>query len=304
MPDAPAPIIILGTGRSFTSVTSCMIGQHPDMIGLPETNIFRNPTLGELFSQNGKLMARRGTKVLRSGLLRTLAHFHDGEQTDEAIDAAERFVFAHENWTSRELAAYIAKLAAPRGIVEKSISTCRDRSTVARVLEAWPNALFLHITRQPESIISSMRSRIESAKESHRRRLERNQQIHSLDEYFTHLTTTILEFMATLPPGRGMNLHGEHFLTDARLYARQICEWAGLDASDAAIESMMHPENNPFAFVGPEKAPWGLSNTFLEDPHFSGKPVAVKPLTIQAGDPALDTERRVLVLLGNRLGYA
>lgn len=303
MTDAPAPIVILGTGRSFTSVISAMIGQHPDMIGLPETNIFRNQTLGELFAYSGNIMPGRAIRVLRSGLLRTLAHFHDGAQTDETIDAAERFVREHADWNSRDLASYLSKLAAPHGIVEKSISTCRDSETLARVREAWPDAYYLHITRQPESIISSMQARIDGAREAQRRRLERRLRTHSLDEYFTHLTTTILEFMATLPPGRGMNLHGERFLTDAPLYARQICQWAGLDSSDAAVESMMHPENNPFAFVGPDKAPWGMSNTFLEDPHFSGKPVSVKPLSIQASDPTVDGERRILVLLGNRLGY-
>lgn len=304
MPDAPAPIVILGTGRSFTSVVSAMIGQHPAMIGLPETNIFRNQTLGELYSHVGTLLPGRGIKVLRSGLLRTLAHFHDGAQTDETIDAAEAFIEEHLDWTANELAAYLTKLAAPRGIVEKSISTVRDAETLARVREAWPNAFYIHITRQPESIVNSMKSRIDGAREAQRRRLERRMATHSLEKYFIHLTTTILEFMSTLPPGQGMNLHGESFLTDARLYSRQICQWAGLDASDAAIEAMMHPENNPFAFVGPDKAPWGMSNTFLEDPHFSGKPVTVKPLTIQADDATLDSEHRDMVLLGNRLGYA
>ena len=34
------PLFILAPPRSFTTVTSAMIGQHPEMYGLPETNLF------------------------------------------------------------------------------------------------------------------------------------------------------------------------------------------------------------------------------------------------------------------------
>jgi hypothetical protein len=300
MPDTPRPIIILGTGRSFTSVICCMIGQHPDMIGLPETNIFRDKTLGEVYRRFGQgPNAQR-----RAGLLRTLAYFHDGEQTDETIEGAEQFLAEHQHWSAREIAEYIVKLAAPRGIVEKSISTCREPETLARAREIWPDAFFLHITRQPESIVNSMQSRIDGAFEKGKgRRLRKLLEDHSLDEYYTRYTTTILEFMATLPPGRGMNLHGEHFLTDARLYCRQICDWTGLENSESTIEAMMHPENNPFAHRGPSGAVKGMSATFLDNPTYSGEPVAVKPLTIDMDDPELSDDRRLMVLLGNRLGY-
>jgi hypothetical protein len=297
----PEPIVILGTGRSFTSVICCMIGQHPDLIGLPETNIFRDPTLGQLFRR-----FNRGPNLLRrAGLLRTLAYFHEGEQTEEAIDAAEIFVLEHETWTSTEIARYIAGLAAPRGIVEKSISTSREAATLARARKAWPNAYFLHITRQPEDIVRSMKQRIDGAREKGKGgwQLQNLLEAHSLDEYYTRYTTTILEFMATLPPGRGMNLHGEHFLTDARPYCRQICEWLGLDSSDAIIERMMHPEDNPFAHRGPQNALGGMNASFLDNPTYSGKPVEVRPIGIDADDPGLDAERRTMVLLGHRLGY-
>ena len=301
MSKAPPHIIILGTGRSFTSVVSCMIGQHPDMIGLPETNIFVDPTLGEVCKRFGG----RSNAYRRAGLLRTLAHFHDGAQTDETIAAAEKFLTEHGDWTATEIAAHIAKLAAPRGIVEKSISTSRKRATLNRALEAWPEAYFLHITRQPESIVLSMLTRIEGIMEKGKggRLLEQAKDEVGLDHYFNRRSTAILSFMATLPPGKGMNLHGENFLTDARCYARQICEWTGLDASDAAIDAMMHPENNPFAFPGPATASGGLSKSFLDNPTYSGKPVTVKPMSFNLKTPDLTAARQTLTTLGNRLGY-
>ena len=301
MSDSPQPIVILGTGRSFTSVISCMIGEHPDMIGLPETNIFLYDTIGELLNRFGS-----GAKMRRlAGILRTLAYFHDGEQTDDSVEAAASFLGEHLHWTYRDIAEHFYKVAGPRGIVEKSISTCRTPENLARVRDAWPNAYFLHITRHPEAIVNSMQSRVDSALEKGKgRNWTRLMKEHSIDGYYNTYTTNVLEFMATLPQGQAMNLRGEDFLTDARSYTRQICAWAGLRGDDAAIEAMMHPENNPFANIGPAGAEMGMSATFIKNPFYSGEPVAVKPMTFQAEDIGLDVEKRKMALLGNRLGYA
>lgn len=277
-----------------------MIGEHPDLIGLPETNIFRDDDLGQMWRRYG-----RGVNWPRkAGLLRTIAYFHDGAQTDETIEAAERFVSERSDWSYVEIANYLVKIAAPYGIVEKSVSTCRDPATLARVREAWPNALYIHVTRQPESIVNSMQARVDRVFEIGKgKRLAKFLQTNSVDEYYTRYTSQILEFMGSLPQRNVMNLRGEDFLTDARPYAKQICEWAGIDSSDAAVDAMMHPENNPFAHTGPEKAPGGMSASFIENPQYSGKPVSVKELSIDMSDPTLDKHRRKMALLGYQLGY-
>jgi hypothetical protein len=301
LPATPVPIVILGTGRSFTSVISCMIGQHPDMVGLPETNIFRDATLGALWDR----FETGVNRLRRAGLLRTLAQFHDGAQTEETIAKAEAFIQAHRDWTYLEIAHHLVEIAAPKGIVEKSISTCREAETLERVRDAWPEARFLHVTRHPEAILKSMESRIDKAMEKIKgKRFLRMTESYSPNDSYNLFSSTILTFMAKLPPGQGMNIRGEDFLTDARLYCRQICEWVGLSSDDAAIEEMMHPERNPFAFTGPEGAKGGLSSTFLENPTYSGKPVTVAPMTVSPDDEGLDPSRRMMVLLGNRLGYA
>ncbi len=299
MSNSPRPIVILGTGRSFTSVINCMIGEHPNLIGLPETNIFREDTVGALL----KLFSR-GRKRRRSGLLRTLAHFHDGEQTEETIIAAEKFLYARSDWSFHDIAQYIEKLTAPYGIVEKSISTCRDTTTLARVREAWPDAFYIHITRQPESIINSMQNRIDGALEQGQAKgLNNKLEKFSLDDYYLHFTSTILEFMDTLPLGKSINLHGEDFLSDAPTYLKQICEWMGLDSDDAAIDAMMHPENSPFAHLGPTNAQAGMSLSFLENPKFSGKPVVVKPLVHGVHNRDLTEKQSKIAHLGSQLGY-
>ncbi|WP_372884170.1 sulfotransferase [Shimia sp.] len=300
MSSTPPPIIILGTGRSFTSVICCMIGEHPDLIGLPETNIFRDDTLGAMLKRFGRGPNRRRL----AGLLRSIAHFHEGAQTDETIAAAEEFLEARADWSYREIAHYLAEQAAPQGIVEKSISTCRDTTTLNRVREAWPDAYYLHITRQPESIMNSMQNRIDDALEKGKgKKYGRMMEKFSLDEYYLRFTSTILDFMETLPQGRCMNLHGEEFLTDAAPYLRQICEWTGLDADDAIIEGMMHPENNPFAHRGPDNAHGGLSGSFIENPKYSGKPVVAKPISFDTSSPGASGYRDTIARLGYQLGY-
>ena len=299
MSNSPRPIVILGTGRSFTSVINCMIGEHPNLIGLPETNIFREDTVGALLQ-----LYSRGRKRRRSGLLRTIAHFHDGEQTEATIIAAEKFLDAHSDWSFLEITRYLEKLTAPYGSVEKSISTCRDTTTLARVREAWPDAFYIHITRQPESIINSMQNRIDDALEQGRATgLNKKLKKFSLDDYYIHFTSTILDFMDTLPLGQSINLHGEDFLSDAPTYLKQICEWMGLDSGAAAINAMMHPENSPFAHLGPANAQAGMSLSFLKNPAFSGKPVTVKPLVHGAHRHDLTEKQSTIAHLGSQLGY-
>ncbi|MEM1432371.1 MAG: sulfotransferase [Pseudomonadota bacterium] len=306
MTNSPPPIVILGTGRSFTSVISCMIGEHPNLICLPEINIFLHDTVGDTYKRfEPKRLRRR-----RAGLLRTLAQFHDGKQDDEAIAAADEFVRSRLDWTGAEMANYIQDLVAPRGIVEKSISIGHSNETLNRTREAWPDALYLHITRQPESIVKSMRKYFDKQFEnvSEKQGLKIAQMKARVDggafeRNFHKKTKRLLSFMASLPQGQAMNLHGENFLTDARLYCRQICEWAGIDSSDTAVEAMLHPENNPFAHVGPDGARGGMSPTFLRNPTYSGEPVSVKPMSVHPDMPDLAEDVRSMAQVGQRLGY-
>ena len=40
-------LVILGPPRSFTTVVSAMLGQHPQMYGLPEVHLFGAETIAE-----------------------------------------------------------------------------------------------------------------------------------------------------------------------------------------------------------------------------------------------------------------
>lgn len=77
------PLFIIAPPRSYTSVIGGMIGQHPQVYGLPEVNLSHGDTLGEMWNTVSTAM-NFGT----AGLLRLLAQLHEGVQTDESVTRA------------------------------------------------------------------------------------------------------------------------------------------------------------------------------------------------------------------------
>ena len=55
-------------------------------------------------------------------------------------------------------------------------------------------------------------------------------------------------------------------MAEPDLYLRQVTEWLGVDGSDASVEAMKHPENSPFARLGPRNARFGNDPSFMESP--------------------------------------
>src|SRR5215470_7660537 len=82
----PDPVIILAPPRSFTSVVCGMLGQHPQMYGLPEVNLF----VAETMRERQELIAR--PKFSTHGLLRVVAQLFVGTQTIQTIILAQRWV--------------------------------------------------------------------------------------------------------------------------------------------------------------------------------------------------------------------
>ena len=51
-----------------------------------------------------------------------------------------------------------------------------------------------------------------------------------------------------------MRVRGEDLLGEPDTYLRKIAEWLGLRTDEEAIEAMKHPEQSPYACIGPENA--------------------------------------------------
>jgi hypothetical protein len=291
----PEPLFVLCPPRSFSSLISGMIGEHPDCYGLPELALFLGDTLAE--SWNGFLAVRRArlaghaaTEVLnsdlalrhvvgRDGLLRTLAQLHDGAQTLDTVRRANQWIVQHSDWPVRKVFDHIQELVGGKVLVEKSPAFTRQRGYIKRMLDAFPKARILHLLRHPrgtaESVIGiryeiSRRANVSPAKDPER--------------VWRDTHETILAITEDLPLGQCMRLKGEALLSDLDNYLPQICEWLGIRADREAITAMMHPENSPYARRGPPGAPLGNDPNYLENPALDRERLA------KLKEPRLDGE--------------
>ena len=87
-----------------------------------------------------------------------------------------------------------------------------------------------------------------------------------------------------LPIGQCMRIKGEALLSDLESYLPQICEWLEIRTDKEAINSMMHPEDSPYASEGPPGAPRG------NDPNFLTHPAIDSARLAKLSEPTLDGE--------------
>jgi hypothetical protein len=256
------PLFIIAPGRSYTSLIGGMIGQHPDVYGLPEVNLSVADTLGEwLGALAGPL------ELTRAGLLRLLAHLHEGEQTEEAVLRARQWAMQRGHWSTRAVFDHIQEQVGDRLLVEKSpLNTLRPEH-LQRLLRIFPRASFLHLTRNPHT---AGKSSFELRKSLREGKFEgfSNQRTSNLDPEMLWLKsqTNIMDFASGLALGQYMRIKAEVLLRDPQTYLAQICEWLGLSTDADSIAAMLHPENSPFASVGPPTARFGNDPNFLKNP--------------------------------------
>jgi hypothetical protein len=257
-----APLFIIAPGRSYTSLIGGMIGQHPQMYGLPELNLSHVDTLGEML---GTL--RGPLEFGLAGLLRLLAQLHEGEQSEEAVVRARQWITRRSHWTTAQTFAYIQEQVGPRILVEKSPLNTMKMEHLRRLHRIFPQASFLHLTRHPrtagKSALELRRSLREGDIEGHP-----GQRTRALDPEtgWMRAHQHILELARDLPLGQYVRVKAEMVLRDPRNYLGQLCEWLGVSLDDAAIEAMLHPEASPFACLGPPSARFGNDPNFLKNP--------------------------------------
>src|SRR5437868_11667205 len=113
----PDPLFVLGVPRSFTSVITAMLGQHPQAYGLPETHLFSSENVSEWWDQ-----CSTSTFPMADGLLRAVAELFCGGQTQEGIRDARGWLRRRMSWTTGMVLEALAEKLAPRLVVEKSPS--------------------------------------------------------------------------------------------------------------------------------------------------------------------------------------
>jgi hypothetical protein len=295
-----APLFVLAPARSYTSVIATMIGQHPELAGLPELKLFSYRTIGELEASLPSYWIERGFTHRSPGLVRALAQFEFGYQTAENLAAARAWLHQRWHWSGTDVLDVLLARLAPRTTVEKSAENLTTAAALRRLASAYPKARYLHLTRHPATTQASMADHLLRTVPEYPRVGEPMAGIAA----WHGVHARILRFTAVLPRDRVMRVRAEDVLNDARAQLRAIAAWLRVRTDDAAIEAMCHPEASPFARFGPHGSGviGGHDHGFLHDPipHRVEVSQTIEPPPGWHGEPRL-WQRTVKLAL--QLGY-
>jgi hypothetical protein len=295
-----APLFVLAPARSYTSVVATMIGQHPELSGLPELKLFAYRTIGELEASLPDYWIARGFTHRSPGLLRALAQHEFGDQTIASLDAARAWLRDRGGWSGADVLDVLLARIAPRGAVEKSPENVASVAALRRLARAYPRARYLHLTRHPVTSQASMAQHLLRTMPEHARLNEPMAGIAA----WCKVHARIMRFAASLPPDRVMRVRAEDVLNDAPAQLRAIAAWLGLRTDPGAIAAMLRPQASPFARFAPAEsgAIGGHDHDFLRDPtpRRVELPATVEPPPGWHGAPRL---WRRAAALARELGY-
>ena len=257
-------MMILAPPRSFSSLVSTMIGQHPEIYGFPELHLMVRDTLGDVM----RWERRRDKWLGPPGMLRAMAELMYGGQTAENVFEATNWLEERLDWRAEDVMNVIMdkaeEVAGTPVCLEKTPTLSFLPNALERVRDAWPDALYVHVTRHPVNLKKSMDEFI-----LNNPRLDDEEKQARLDHAMTAWPVTqrnILDFCSSLEPGQYLRIRGEDVLADARTVMTQVAEWAGLRTDDAAIAAMLRPEESPYASLGPPNAAFGNDPKFISSP--------------------------------------
>lgn len=275
-----APLFLLAPPRSFTSVINAMIGQHPQAYGLPELNLFSFEKTVDLWQSSLKEFFK-----LNTGLLRAVAEIYVGEQSDEAIEFAEHWCAVRENRKVGDIFNEIRERLHPLIPVDKSPGYNVDIDRLRRILDACPDANFIHLIRHPAKQCESMSAFHEGMMPFLFEAIEYQKDRALVEPQYVwyDMNITILNFLENdVPPNQQFRVIGEGLMENPEEKLGEICRWLGIRDDAQAVEEMMHPENSPFSCFGPLSALLGNDPNFLKRSRFERHVPKVPPLDAPA----------------------
>lgn len=279
MPSLKEPLFILAPPRSFTSLVNAVLGQHSQLYGLPELNLFMAGTMAEFWSGQSKDGKKKSSfwPVMRHGLLRTVAHLYSGEQTVDSISLAYRWIMVRRKKSTAEVYRELCDKIAPLLPVEKSPAYIAKPEYLHRIAGAFPRARYIHLLRHPRGQCNSVLDT-----KGGRQMLMMAGSIDITDDQVVvdpqiawhDGNVQIMNFLADIPETRWLRLRGEDLIANIDEELARICSWLGLSTEERDLEAMRHPEDSPFACVGPVNARLGNDINFLLSP-------AIRPFRVK-----------------------
>ena len=274
---------MLSASPWLSSLVGAMLGQHPQLYGLPELNLFVADTVAQWHDDHTR---RQNRPQALHGLVRALAQLHEGEQSEASVRHAWSWLADRREWSITRIFEHLAVAVAPRILVEKSASSTAQWSLLIRAYKTLPQANFLHIATHPLAVAHALLEQREAPS------LEGSEWLQQQLKAWHHRHTAILDFASVLPEGQCVSLQGERLLTEEACYLPQIAQWLGIREDAEAIEAMRHPEQSPYAKPGPVNARWGDDRKFLlsptlRRPELNWPPLRDDPLLARIANPEL-----------------
>ena len=264
----PPPIIVLGTRPAATALIGAMIGRNPSAFEFPQLNLFIGDTLEGMLKT---VSLQNHTQ----GLLRALAYIYGSEQTIISVGMARRWILRHLSWSTSQVFDQLRSKVAPSRMVDKSAVYSQDAKFLERVRKASPDAYYVHVVEHPLTA-GAVTARFEGLPNARAQgpgaETSQNSQMQWLNAQ-----RLISEALKDVAPKRLIILCLEKLLADPRTELSDLCTRLDLPNDDDALAQMLHPENSPFACLGPVGANLGDDLVFLRDPTFPPKSVSGGP---------------------------
>jgi hypothetical protein len=287
--DLVDPLFLLAPPRSNTSIICAMLGQHPQMYGLPELSLFSAEILGEWLN-----LSSQATHKMDHGLLRVTSQLFFGGQTGKTVKRAAGWLRRRSHFTTGALLELIAQNVYPRILVEKSPSVVYRSEFLQRMYRMFPNAKFIHLVRHPraqgESVMKYLQALPLPASVWVRYlagypslsscEAEGMEPLSDLDPQrgWYALNMNICEFLEAVPKQQKLRVRSEDLLSDPDRVLVQIASWIGVRADLGSIAEMKHPDRSPYSKVGPPGARFGNDLNFLKDPFFRMRMIKTETL--------------------------
>jgi hypothetical protein len=255
-----------------------MLGQHPELYGVPELQLFTTETLLQLVQQSKKGFG----SLMIHGLVRTVAQLYAGEQTRESVEMAYRWIYNHRKCTTAEVYIELCRKVSPLRIVDKSPAYARIKpiETLNRIQKAFPDAHYIHLVRHPRTQGQSVMNINNGIVALISNSVDYSTSPPTIDPQYLwgRMQFRILDFLSTVPSHQQMRLRGEDVLNDPRSHFEKICKWLNLTWDESVFEVMLRPQDSPYACLGPYGASFGNDTNFLQSPAFLYKPIAPSQL--------------------------
>ena len=234
---AEGPVFVVGSYRSGTSVFCWCLGQHPNLVNLPETNwlarlaggmddLYRLSTVNGQFSHLGQIGVRRDEfyKMMGQGV----------EQLIQATNP--RLIEMSEASNTQNL---MLRRRSPDDPKRRWVDATPENSHYVEGLgRLFPDARFIHLLRHPDDVARSLTQFSKTGSAA------RNYPEEEAYQTWTRLTRAAYVAERALGPTRMMRLHYEELVGQPEISMRRVLAFLNEDYSADCILPLQRKINS------------------------------------------------------------